>query len=66
MDEYMSATIVLVQCEYNTVPIEQRLRIIPFMNEPGFKLLAYDRMCRDPVDWRATSDINPATVQAQR
>ena len=33
-------------------PIEQRLKSIPFfMNEPGRKLFAYDRMCRDPVDW---------------
>ena len=34
-DEHMSATIALIQCEYETVAIEQRLRIIPFMNEPG-------------------------------
>ena len=29
VDEYMYATIVLIQCEYATAPMEQRLRIIP-------------------------------------
>ena len=53
MDEYMSATIVLIQCEYETAPIEQRLRRSPFMNEPGRKWFAYDSMCREPVDWGA-------------
>ena len=50
MDEYMLAAIELVQCEYETAPIEQWLRIIPFMTEPGRKLFAYDGVWRDPVD----------------
>ena len=35
VNEYMYATIVLIQCEYKTVPIEQQSRGIPFMSEPG-------------------------------
>jgi hypothetical protein len=27
------------------------LKIIPFMNEPGRKLFAYDSLCREPVEW---------------
>jgi hypothetical protein len=53
VDEYISAIIVLIQCAYETAPIEQRLRISSFMNELGRKLFAYDSMCRHPVDWGA-------------
>ena len=53
VDEYLVATIVLIQRENETVPTEQRLRIVPVMTEPGRKLLAYDSVRRDPVDWGA-------------
>ena len=35
--EYIVATIVLVQCEHETLPIEQRFRIISLSIEPGRK-----------------------------
>ena len=43
----------LIQCEYETAPIEQRLQSIPCMSEPGRKLFAYDSVCRGPGDWGA-------------
>ena len=49
----MYATTVLIQCEYDTDPIEQRLGKIHFKTEPGRKLLAYGSMCGGPVDWGA-------------
>ena len=53
VEDYISSTIVLIQCDYETAPIETRLRKIPFMSEPGRKLFAYDSLCREPVDWAA-------------
>ena len=53
VDEYIVATIVLIQCEHEMAPIEHRLNIICFMTEPGRKLFAYDSVCRDPVAWGA-------------
>ena len=53
VEDYINSTIVLIQCEYETAVIEGRLRKIPFMNEPGRKLFAYDSLCREPVDWGA-------------
>ena len=51
VQEYIESTIVLIQCDYDTAPIENRLKKVPFMNEPGRKLFVYDSLTRDPVDW---------------
>ena len=40
--------IVLVAAAYETTSIEQKLRRIPFMSEPGRKLFIYDSLCKDP------------------
>ena len=53
MSEFLRPLLLLIQCECETAPIEQRLKRIPFMSEPGRKLFAYDSMCREPVDWGA-------------
>ena len=38
--------------------IENRLRKIPFMSEPGRKMFAYDSLSRYPVDWLAIKRHN--------
>ena len=51
VEDFINSTIVLITCEYETGPIENRLKKIPFMNEPGRKLFLYESMLRDPLDW---------------
>ena len=70
VEDYINATVVLVQCQYETHPIENRLKKIPFMNEPGRKLFAYDSLCREPVNWSTIkrhkrSVLSGATVSMQ-
>ena len=50
VEDYINATTVLIVSEYETAPIEARLKKIPFMSEPGRKLFGYNSLCREPVD----------------
>ena len=42
VEQYIASMIVLVAAAYETMSIEQKLRRIPFMSEPGRKLFIYD------------------------
>ena len=53
VEDFINATIVIIVSNHETAPIEARLKKIPFMNEPGRKLFAYDSLCREPVEWGA-------------
>ena len=52
VEQYIASMIVLVTAAYETTTIEQKLRRIPFMSEPGRKLFIYDSFCKDPTDWQ--------------
>ena len=51
VEQYIASMIVLVTAAYETTSIEQKLRRIPFMSEPGRKLFIYDSFCKDPANW---------------
>eukprot|EP00974_Lingulodinium_polyedra_P112801 10916881-Lingulodinium_polyedra.AAC.1 len=48
VQEYIASTIVFVQCDHETGPIEQRLARVPFASEPGRKLFARGSWRQDP------------------
>ena len=51
VEQYIASMIVLVTAAYETTSIEQKLKRIPFMSEPGRKLFIYDSFCKDPANW---------------
>ena len=44
VEQYITSMTVLVTAAYATTSIEQKLRRIPFMSEPGRKLFIYDSL----------------------
>lgn len=48
---YVDQRIVLKICRYESNAVENKLKQITFMSEPGRKLFMYDSFCRDPLNW---------------